>query len=220
MTTDLIWITPIALGAAHAFDADHVVAVSTLATTAGRPSGAVRLALVWGLGHMVPLLAVAAIAILLGWEMPPWVAAAAERSVGPLLVTLGAITLIGLRSRRIHIHTHRHAGVRHMHFHAHGRRWGDHHHAHAAVLTGAVHGLAGSAAPIVLVPVSAGHAPIDALIFVGAFGVSVAMTMAAYALCLGQLTATLGERGRLASVALQCSAALACVGIGFAWTIR
>ncbi len=220
MTADTLFVaTPIVLGVAHAFDADHIVAVSTLAAATERPARALRLALVWGLGHALPILAVAAIGLALGEALPPEVTAFAERGVGVMLVALGILALAGLRTRRIHIHSHSHGGLRHAHFHAHGERVHDHRHTHAAVLTGIVHGLAGSGAAIALVPFGAARDPLEVLAFVALFGLAVAVTMAAYAFGLGRLRERLDERSRLATQALRGSAALACVATGMVWLV-
>jgi hypothetical protein len=205
------------LGAMHAFDADHIAAVSALVVGTNDPWRAVRLALVWGAGHMLPLLAVAAVGLGLGIVLPPWATVAIERSVGVLLLLLGAMTLLGLRSRGIHIHAHTHGGVPHVHFHAHPREPTSHHHAHAAVLTGAVHGLAGSGASLALIPLGAVHGSSEVLLFVATFGASVAAAMSVYAFCLGRLSAALGDRGPMTLLAVRGSAGLACLLLGGAW---
>lgn len=219
MPSGLFLATPLVLGVTHAFDADHIAAVSALVSGTERSWRAVRLALVWGLGHVVPLLVVAAIGLLLGTAIPSWAAALAERMVGVMLLALGVIALLGLRSRHIHIHAHSHSGTRHMHFHTHGGHRHDHHHTHAAVLTGAVHGLAGSAAPAILIPLSAAHSAAQVLLFVAAFGLAVAATMATYAFCLSRLTVALGARSAAAALALRYGAAFACLAMGAVWIV-
>jgi hypothetical protein len=219
LTSGFVFVTPVLLGVAHAFDADHIVAVSALVSATASPWRGVRMALGWGLGHMVPILGVAAAGVLLGAALPPWTAVAAERAAGLMLVALGVATLAGMKRRGLHIHTHAHGGLRHTHFHAHGpqRRWHDH--AHVAVVTGLVHGLAGSAAPMVLVSLSAVHRPAEALLFAGVFGLAVAATMAGYAFCLGHLTSVVGGRTANALLALRAAAAAACLAVGTAWIV-
>jgi len=102
------------------------------------------------------------VCLLLRTAISERLAAALEGAVGVMLVLLGADVLLRLRRRRIHLHVHRHADGT-VHFHAHGHapeeeaRDRDHHrrhhqHAHRegfplrAMLVGMVHGLAGSAA--------------------------------------------------------------------------
>lgn len=220
MSSLLLYLTPLVLGVAHAFDADHIAAVSALVSTTRRPRSAMRLALLWGAGHAVPVTIAAGLGMLLGWAVAPSFTALAERAVGFTLVALGAMALWELRARGIHIHTHTHGGVRHTHFHAHAHSPDDHRHAHAAVLTGAVHGLAGSAMAVVLLPLGAAHPPLRVLTFVGLFGLAVAVTMAAYAFCLGRVTRALGHRGPLAAAVVRGSSALVCLALGVVWIAR
>src|SRR5260370_17862420 len=60
------------LGLRHAFEPDHLAAVSTLATRPGgrRLWSAARLGLIWGLGHTVTVGAVALLIIALGVRLP------------------------------------------------------------------------------------------------------------------------------------------------------
>src|SRR5207245_2278105 len=73
MTPSIVAVLAIGglLGFRHAFEPDHLAAVSTLAT---RPSArlwsAARLGLVWGLGHTVTVGAVALLIIALGISLP------------------------------------------------------------------------------------------------------------------------------------------------------
>ena len=215
----LFVVTPMILGVTHAFDADHIAAVSALVIGSKDPWRAVRLALIWGIGHMIPLLAVTAVGlgIGLGPVVPPWAADLLERSVGVMMLLLGGMTLLGMRARGIHVHAHSHDGIPHVHFHAHRSERGNHEHTHAAVLTGAVHGLAGSGAAIALVPLGATHAASELLLFVATFGASVAAAMSVYAFCLGRLSVALGERSRTLVLVLRASSGLACMSIGGVW---
>ena len=214
-----VLVTPVLLGVAHAFDADHIVAVSALVSTSSSPRRALGTAVIWGIGHMLPILAVAAAGVLLGVALPQWALAVAERGAGVMLIALGLMVLFTMRRNRLHIHTHTHGGIQHTHFHRHERLALRHQHTHAAVLTGLVHGLAGSATPMVLVSLGAAHQPWEALLFVGVFGLAVAATMAAYAFCLGHLSAAAGRRSRQALPALRGVAAVACVAVGTMWVV-
>jgi nickel/cobalt exporter len=217
LTAGFVFVTPILLGVAHAFDADHIVAVSTLVSTTRSPTRALRTALGWGIGHMVPLLTVAVVGVLLSATLPAWAVSAAERAAGFMLIGLGITVLISMRRRGVHIHTHTHEGVRHTHFHTHDRHPNWHHHTHAAVVTGLVHGLAGSATPMVVISLSAAHRPWEALLFVAMFGLAVAVTMATYAFGLGHLSTAVGRHSARMALMLQRITAVACVVVGSIW---
>jgi ABC-type nickel/cobalt efflux system permease component RcnA len=148
------------LGMRHALEADHLAAVASLATRSKGTRRTVLQGAVWGLGHTLTLLAVGGACLLLRAAISERVAAALEGAVGVMLLLLGADVLRRMRRRRVHLHVHRHAdGTVHLHAHRHGPEEAhdpDHHlHAHEgfplrALLVGMVHGLAGSAALLLL----------------------------------------------------------------------
>jgi ABC-type nickel/cobalt efflux system permease component RcnA len=145
------------LGMRHALEADHLAAVASLATRGKGVRGTVLQGTVWGLGHTLTLLLVGGACLLLRTAISERLAAAFEGAVGVMLLLLGADVLLRMRRRRIHLHVHRHDdGTVHFHAHSHAPAEAhdrDHHqHAHGegfplrALLVGMVHGLAGSAA--------------------------------------------------------------------------
>src|SRR5207247_2130844 len=81
------------LGLRHAFEPDHLAAVSTLATRPGgrRLWSAGRLGLIWGLGHTVTVGAVALLIIALGVRLPAGLWLAGERLGAGLLLPLGTL---------------------------------------------------------------------------------------------------------------------------------
>ena len=85
------------LGSRHAFEPDHLVAVSTLATRPGGLRGALWLGTAWGFGHTMSLGAVLLALIALDLRLPSSVSHLAELGVAALLIVLGVATLIGLR---------------------------------------------------------------------------------------------------------------------------
>ncbi len=154
------------IGLRHAVEADHVAAVTTLVTRSKNLPAAARLAAAWGLGHMLMLFAVGSVVICLDSVVPQTVAQYLELGVGIMLVWLGYDVLSRLIRERIHFHAHRHGGnVTHFHAHSHAgegahagegvHRRSPHDHSHArmrsrAFIVGLVHGMAGSAALILL----------------------------------------------------------------------
>src|SRR5881398_4247874 len=69
------------LGFRHAFEPDHLAAVSTLATRQGRLLDACRLGLAWALGHTVSVGMVVGAIILFGLTLPARFAPAADFSL-------------------------------------------------------------------------------------------------------------------------------------------
>src|SRR3989442_7825021 len=72
------------LGFRHAFEPDHLAAVSTLATRQGRLLDACRLGLAWAAGHTVSVGLVVAVIILFGVRLPRPLWAAAGLPLAPL----------------------------------------------------------------------------------------------------------------------------------------
>jgi high-affinity nickel permease len=168
------------LGMQHALEADHIAAVSSIAARRTHVGDIVRHGLTWGLGHTLTLFAFAGAAILLGRAISEQFARPIETAVGVMLIGLGAHVLWRLWRDRVHfhkhghgdgtmhIHAHSHAGeniphVRAVHAHAHGFRW-------RTLLVGLMHGMAGSAALLVLA-VSQASSPAAGLGYVALFGI-------------------------------------------------
>jgi high-affinity nickel permease len=168
------------LGMQHALEADHVAAVSSIAARRTDIGDIVRHGLTWGLGHTLTLFAFAGAAVWLGHAIPEHVAQPIETAVGVMLVGLGAHVLWRLWRDRVHFHRHGHGdGTVHIHAHSHAGETTPHAsaahiHAHGfrwrTLLVGLMHGMAGSAALLVLA-VSQAASPALALGYVALFGI-------------------------------------------------
>jgi len=177
------------LGMRHALDADHLAAVASLATRSRSSGETVRLGIAWGLGHMATLFAVSVAVLALGVSFSEPAATAAEFTVGIMLVVLGADVVWRAVRKRIHVHPHAHNdGRTHLHAHSHAgedraHEHSRHRHAHRAALptralvVGLMHGLAGSAALLLLTVVS-GERPALGILYVALFGVGSVFGMA------------------------------------------
>lgn len=148
------------IGIRHAFEADHIAAVASLATRSHTRGETVRLGIAWGLGHTATLFFVGTIVLMAGSQMPERIAAALEFAVGLMLIVLGGDVLRRIFRDRIHVHAHRHGDAVHWHFHSHAEETDHaasaHRHEHRAalpvraLLVGMIHGMAGSAALVLL----------------------------------------------------------------------
>jgi len=81
------------LGMRHATDADHVVAVTTIACRERSPRAAVAIGALWGLGHTATILLVGGAIILFGAVIPPRLGLALEMAVAVMLIGLGLVNL-------------------------------------------------------------------------------------------------------------------------------
>jgi high-affinity nickel permease len=176
------------LGMQHALEADHIAAVSSIAARRTEVGDIVKHGLTWGLGHTVTLLVFAGIAILLGHATPEKFARPIETGVGVMLVGLGAHVLWRLWRDRVHFHAHAHGdGTIHLHAHSHAGETISHvrsSHAHAhgfrwrTLLVGLMHGMAGSAALLLLTASQASSAAAG-LGYVALFGIGSMIGMGA-----------------------------------------
>ena len=206
------------LGLRHAFEPDHLAAVSTLATRQHRLAVAAGLGLAWGVGHTATVAAVAFIVIGLGLTLPANLWPAAELGVAGLLVALGASVIWRYARGRWHLHQHAHGGEPHFHLHSHART-PSHDHPHAAGDTrrafgfGLLHGVAGSAAVIVLLVAATPSAALR-VAYVGAFGVGTVIGMVGVTIALVLLVRAAAERGQRWATVLHLGSALASVVAG------
>lgn len=196
MTT--IFVMGLLLGLRHALDADHIAAVASLATQARSMRETLRVGLAWGAGHAVTLFAAAGVVIAVDLEDSGRIAVAFEFAVGAMLVLLGLGVVRRVIRERVHAHAHRHVRHHaghdiHVHVHSHAGALGhdesDHAHAHPtglprrAALIGLMHGLAGSAA-LLLLSVGAAETAAWALAYVALFGLGSILGMAALSITI------------------------------------
>jgi ABC-type nickel/cobalt efflux system permease component RcnA len=177
------------IGMQHALEADHVAAVSSIASRQSSVRKIVLHGAVWGIGHTLALMVFAGTVLALGLEIGEQLAGWLEFAVGAMLVLLGAHVLYRLHRERIHFHTHRHGEKRHFHAHSHAGEPADHDlsghkHKHRktlpvrTLLVGIVHGMAGSAALLILT--AAAHTSVTSgMVYVAVFGVGSVLGMAA-----------------------------------------
>ena len=211
------------LGMQHALEADHIAAVSSIAARRSQVGDIVRHGLTWGLGHTLTLFAFAGVALLLGRAIPESVARPIEAAVGVMLVGLGAHVLWRLWRDRVHFHGHGHGdGTVHFHAHSHAGEVAPHAraaHAHPhgfrwrTLLVGLMHGMAGSAALLVLT-VSQASSPAVGLGYVALFGIGSMVGMGALSTLIAVPLAVTARWLTVANRGLQAAVGMATIGIG------
>ncbi len=209
------------LGLRHAFEPDHLAAVSTLAT---RPDGrrlwsAGRLGLIWGLGHTVTVGAVALLIIALGVRLPAGLWPAAELLVAGLLILLGTLVIWRYVRGRWHMHAHVHAAAApHFHLHSHSAD-PSHIHSHSifdarrSLGFGIAHGLAGSGAIAALL-VAAVPDTVSRLAYFAAFSAGTIVGMLGVSMTLSVLVRLAAERSARWATMLHVGAAVMSVVAG------
>lgn len=176
------------LGIRHALDPDHIVAVAALASQYRRLSVSCLLGVFWGLGHSTALLVVGATVIALKVTISPRVERGLEMGVALVLIVLGGHVLLRtFGGAVVHRHTHSHGGSTHTHFHlhAHDHPAGDQAHtSHVHLLdlgarpflVGLLHGMAGTAAIMLLVASTLSSA-VAGVAYIAVFGLGSTLGM-------------------------------------------
>ncbi|MBI4331571.1 MAG: hypothetical protein HY673_09850 [Chloroflexi bacterium] len=182
--TGVILFLGIVLGIRHAFDADHLVAVSTIVSQYRNPFRSLWVGISWGLGHTTTLLLAGAAILFFKLSFFQDYSYIFEIAVGVMLVFLGLQVFWTLWRGKAHLHGHEHERETHWHIHPHRKTPGHDHHTPSlwpwrlpppiagialrvnsylarmlgrpffrlkSYLVGTVHGLAGSAALMLLV---------------------------------------------------------------------
>jgi hypothetical protein len=211
------------LGMQHALEPDHIAAVSSIAARRTHVGDIVKHGLTWGLGHTLTLFIFAGAAILLGRAIPEAIAQSIEGAVGIMLVGLGAHVLWRLWHDRVHFHRHGHGdGTVHFHAHSHARETtphvrAAHIHEHGfrwrTLLVGLMHGMAGSAALLVLT-VSQASSPAAGLGYVALFGIGSMIGMGALSAVIAVPIAASARWLTWANHGLQGAVGLVTVAIG------
>jgi ABC-type nickel/cobalt efflux system permease component RcnA len=209
------------LGLKHALDADHLVAVTTIVSEKRGLLNSAIVGAVWGLGHTAALLAVGIIVILLQAQIPERLALTLEFGVAIMLVILGVNLLIKLfRSKELHMHAHQHGGHFHSHPHLHERVEGKETHTHHGMQVGGkpffiglVHGMAGSAALMLLVLATI-PSPIIGLLYIAIFGIGSVGGMLLMSAAISIPFALTATRFTRLNIAVRAVAAVLSVGFG------
>jgi high-affinity nickel-transport protein len=194
-------------GARHAFEPDHVAAVSTVVAEQRSARASMRFALAWGAGHALTLLVVGGLLFALRREMPSRLGDAFELVVAVMLVALGA--------RAVALAVRRGAFVGHSHSESGGNAVASSTHLRRPLLIGLVHGLAGSGALAAMV---ASELPslVSALVFMALYGLGAACGMAAIAGVAGLPLARLAQTPK-ALPRLVAATGVLSLGLGVAW---
>jgi hypothetical protein len=204
------------LGLRHALDADHVAAVSTLVARERGLARSCLLGAFWGAGHTLALLGAGIAVIAFKVTITPRLEDALERTVGLVLVLLGAHVLLrALGESLVSGREHTHGGVAHRHAHLGPS---DAAHVHLVGLgtrpfvVGLLHGLAGSAALTLLV-LGTIPSPIGALAYLLVFGVGSTAGMLLLSGLVG-LPVALAADGRGLQTAIQVVAGVGSTALG------
>jgi ABC-type nickel/cobalt efflux system permease component RcnA len=217
MDLQLPLVTALVLGSLHAFEADHLAAVTSFAVQKPSPQQSVGFGFRWAVGHGTSILIAGLFLIFLGLKIPESATAVMERLVGLVLIGLGIWTMVATRA--MHAHDHMHEGAHHVHLHSHLLD-GGHDHRHAPTIVGLMHGLAGAAPAVALVPLALFDSAFGGISYLLLFAIGTAVSMSVYALFAGYVA---GRATRLAEKfgrAVGQLTGVSTIIIGIVWLIR
>ncbi|MGI8642062.1 MAG: urease accessory protein UreH [Pyrinomonadaceae bacterium] len=209
------------LGLKHATEADHLAAVSTIVSERKSLWSSALVGGLWGLGHSISLFVAGIFVLLLDFQISEKTEQALEFCVGIMLVFLGLNVLRKLiKGGTLHFHSHAHGEHAHVHPHLHEKGHEDEPHTHhgfsfnpRALLIGMVHGMAGSAALMLIVIPTIGST-LMGLLYIVIFGIGSIGGMMLMSFLVGLPFHLTASRLNRFNFVLQCVAGLVSVGLG------
>lgn len=226
LSTPVLLASAVVVGFVHALEPDHLVAVTAFVSRDPRPGNGARHGIRWGLGHALAVLLAGGVVVAFELRVPEGASALLEAAVGAALLGLGAWALRG--AREIHLHRRAGGGDRPARVHAHpgGGEAGGHRHppgegrGRAAMVVGALHGLAGTAPAAALASVTFTDSRLAGGGYLLLFGLGTVAGMAVYAFVAGLLYRRAGRASAGLLRGLVRVTGLAAVGVGLLWILR
>lgn len=215
----LLLLTGLVLGMRHAFDRDHVAAVTHFISLEPDPMKSAWFGFRWALGHAVTVLALGSLILLLHLKLDPAFERYAELAVGVTLIALGVWRLALLVQERRHVHRHAHQRQEHTHPHSHeiGRA---HVHRFAPTLVGMVHGASGTAEVFVLIPITLISTTWLAYLYIGLFSLGCATTMSGYGYLVGRFYRRANQTGQRIYRTLVVLTSTSGLILGVVWILK
>ncbi len=155
-----LWALAFTLGILHALDADHILAVSVMGNVQPSKHTTFIFCRNWAIGHGFTLMLVSFAVLLFGFAIPTQLSQHAEFAVASLIIILAAVLLVNIWKADSVSTAQRQTAPR-----------------KSAVAVGMLHGLAGSAPLLTVIPLSQLHSTWSALIYLVVFSVGVLVAM-------------------------------------------
>ena len=215
-----IFLLAFGAGIVHALDADHIMAVTAIASKKLGRRAIVQLCLKWSLGHGAVLFIIGGGIFIFGLNIPHELSDYAEKAVAILLIAIGAWVLQDLYKSHTHVHFHSHEGLAN-HAHWHEKKLNEnnnieHKHEHKAVMVGVLHGFAGLAPLLAIIPMA--NQPLWlGLVYLLIFSFGVFLSMLIFGGLLGKMIERLQSFGVISMNLIRGLIGLASIGLGLAW---
>jgi hypothetical protein len=221
----------LAAGGVHVLSGpDHLAAVAPLAVDSHRSRW--RAGFTWGLGHTGGVVTVGVLALLLRELLPiDALSSWSERLVGVALIAVGIWGVRRAAQIEVHRHVHAHDGAAHAHVHVHAanpagvgaatapHRQQPHDHTHVSFAFGVLHGLAGSAHVLGILPALALPTRLESGLYLASYGVGNIAAMTCFAAAMGLLSSRATGGGTKVYRGLLYACSAAAVLVGGAWLV-
>lgn len=209
---------------------DHLAAVTPLAIETRRKVW--KIGLFWGFGHLLGMLLIGVLFLLFKEYIPvEKISEHSEQLVGIVLIAVGLWALFSIFYKsKNHKHPHVHDGEElyiHVHEHEHDKSKLEHSHAHDKKVNqnmwssfgiGILHGLAGIAHFILLLPVLGFENQTDSIQYIIGFGLGTVLTMTIYTFLLGKIANYSKEQNsKTLFRTIRLSGGIFAIAIGIYW---
>lgn len=210
------------LGFIHALDADHVMAVSGMVSSRPGLKSSLRFCSRWAMGHATVLLLIGVATYLFGIAIPVSLSHLAENLVGLMLIGIGLLVFWDMCKQKVQFNFHQHKGLpMHGHWHIHQQQESEsmhtipHSHDHRAVMVGMVHGLAGSAPMLAIIPITQLDSVWKSIAYIALFSIGVIIAMLAFGGVMGVMFSKLTRYSHKVVLVIQSLTATGSILFGF-----
>lgn len=206
---------------------DHLAAVTPLVIESKKRAW--KIGLSWGLGHIVGMLLIGILFLLFKDFFPlEKVSQYSEQLVGIVLIAIGVSSFYQIfNDKRKHKYPHIHSEEK-PYIHVHHQSNETHHHSHKTKINqnvysyfgiGFLHGLAGIAHFILLLPVLGFETKVEGTQYVIGFGLGTILAMIAYTLILSKIASYTKQHNDVFFKGVRLASGLFAIIIGIYWLL-
>jgi len=183
----------------------------------------IGLCLKWSIGHGAIIFFIGSLIFYFGMNIPHELSHYAEKVVAILLLVIGFWVLKDLYQSSARIHFHKHNGLaQHAHWHVEHVKSNqikvEHTHEHKAVMVGMLHGLAGLAPLLVIIPVATQPLWLS-IVYLFIFCAGVFLSMLMFGGALGKVFEKVQQYSQRAVNVLRGMLGLASISLGLVWML-
>ncbi|MEO6347379.1 MAG: sulfite exporter TauE/SafE family protein, partial [Aquaticitalea sp.] len=212
---------------------DHLAAVTPLVIESEKKAW--KVGLFWGFGHLVGMMLIGVLFLIFKDDLPfEKISQYNEQFVGIILIGIGLWAFYRIfKQKKHHTHPHIHSQKEsfvHIHEHHHETNVSVHQHEHAKVKKqkhvssfgiGVIHGFAGIAHFLLLLPVLGFESTSDSVQYIAGFGIGTILAMTTYALVLGHVANySKKEQQQTLFQGIRLAGGLFALIIGIYWTLN